>query len=252
LVPEATVGRMAKELDIEGVEQLFRMDHETFSRESLEISSQVLERLGGYSGLIDRFPFDRGDTNKALILLCLRIADVVGRTDATTAQSLRSAAIQIGAGATYAGSKRPQGQLEELVLSVRRIVERLPEDLKIEAGTSGQSLEERMSPARRFLKYESSSFSRTLKEPATCGLHKRIALSATPFSAGRRETASLLKCDTPQPLMMFGTPCWMTVTKYFISPGTATSIHCCLKTRPAKSPFHRSTPYPRSSPTTHP
>jgi hypothetical protein len=108
LVPEATVGRMAKELDVEDIDELFRLDHERFSRESIEISAQVLDRVGGYAGLLDRFPFDRGDTNKALVLLCLRIADAVAETDAATAESLRSAAIKIGAAATYAGSKRPR------------------------------------------------------------------------------------------------------------------------------------------------
>jgi NTP pyrophosphatase (non-canonical NTP hydrolase) len=142
LVPEATVGRMAKELDIEGLEQLFRLDHDTFSRESIEISSLVLDRVGGYAGLIDRFPFDRGDTNKALMLLCIRIADVIGESDSGTAESLRSAAIKIGAAATFAGSRRPQGQLGRLVDSVRKTIEELPEDVKVATGTSGQSLEE--------------------------------------------------------------------------------------------------------------
>ena len=142
LVPEATVGRMAKELEIEGLEQLFRLDHDTFSRESIEISSLVLDRLGGYAGLIDRFPFDRGDTNKALMLLCIRIADVIGESDSETAENLRSAAVKIGAAATFAGSKRPQGQLGRLVASVRKTIEELPEEVKVAAGTIGQSLEE--------------------------------------------------------------------------------------------------------------
>lgn len=140
LVPEATVGRMAKELEIDGLERLFRLDHDVFSRESLDISSFVLERVGGYAGLIERFPFDRGDTNKALVLLCVRIADAVAETDASTAESLRSAAIKIGASATYAGSKRPPGQLERLIESVRAIIRDLPEGVKLAAGTAGQSL----------------------------------------------------------------------------------------------------------------
>jgi NTP pyrophosphatase (non-canonical NTP hydrolase) len=155
LVPESTVGRMAKELDIDGMEQLFQLDHETFSRESLEISSSVLDRLGGYAGLIERFPFDRGDTNKALVLLCMRIADAIDDTDLSTAESLRSAAIKIGAASTYPGSKRSQGQLEKLVASVRETLEEVPEEIKLAAGSTGHSLEEsvgRMAiPKRRVL-----------------------------------------------------------------------------------------------------
>ncbi len=87
LVPEATVGRMAKELDLADMEDLFSLDHDHFCRQSIEISSNVLDRVGGYAGLIERSPFDRGDTNKALVLLCLRIADAVGETDSATADS---------------------------------------------------------------------------------------------------------------------------------------------------------------------
>jgi hypothetical protein len=142
LVPEATVGRMAKELEIHSADALFRLDHERFSRESIEISTQVLDRVGGYSGLVERFPFDRGDANKALVLLCLRMADAIADTHAATADSLRSAAIKIGAAATFPGSKRPQGQLEKLVNSVRKTIEEIPEEVRHAAGLSGQNLEE--------------------------------------------------------------------------------------------------------------
>lgn len=142
LVPESTVGRMAKELDIQGVESLFQLEHESFNRDSLEIAAHALDRVGGYSGLVDQFPFDRGDTNKALVLLCLRMADAIGDTDASTAESLRGAAIKIGSAATFPGSKRPQGQLETLVQSVRKIIDDIPADVKLAAGAAGQNLEE--------------------------------------------------------------------------------------------------------------
>jgi NTP pyrophosphatase (non-canonical NTP hydrolase) len=141
-VPAATVGRMAKELDLEGSDQLFQLDHDTFSRESMDISSKVLDHVGGYTGLIERFPFDRGDTNKALVLLCIRIADVIGESDNATAESLRGAALKIGASSTYPGSKRPHGQIDKLIASVRKTIEDLPEEIRIAAGTVGQSLEQ--------------------------------------------------------------------------------------------------------------
>lgn len=154
-VPEATVGRMAKELDLGGAEELFGLDHERFSRESIEVSSRVLDRFGGHTGLIERFPFDRGDTNKALVLLCLRIADVIYKTDESTAESLRSAAVKIAAGSTYAGSRHLQDQLRELVASVKKTIDELPDAVTIAAGTSGQTLEEKVVrmaiPKRRVL-----------------------------------------------------------------------------------------------------
>jgi NTP pyrophosphatase (non-canonical NTP hydrolase) len=142
LVPESTVGRMAKELEISDVEQLFHMEHDAFSQQSREISSLVLEKLGGYTGLVEQFPFDRGDTNKALVLLCLRVADATQAINSDISDSLRSAAIKIGAAATYPGSKRPRMQIEPLVNSVREIMRRLPPEVQSAAGTDGKSLEE--------------------------------------------------------------------------------------------------------------
>jgi NTP pyrophosphatase (non-canonical NTP hydrolase) len=103
-VPSATVGRMAKELDIGDGEDLFFVDPESFSAEGKIHALQALERAGGYSGLVSRFPFDRGDANKALIQLCLRLANAVGEHNPNTAETLRSAAVQIGSRTTEAGS----------------------------------------------------------------------------------------------------------------------------------------------------
>src|SRR5258708_23227606 len=99
---------MAKELDLAGMKELFELDHDTFSRESSEISTKGLDRLGGYAGLIERFPFDRGDTNKALILLCMRIADEIDQSDRATADGLRGTTLKIGGHSTSAGSMRSQ------------------------------------------------------------------------------------------------------------------------------------------------
>jgi len=147
LVPESTVGRMAKELDVSDIEHLFSMQHDEFSQQSRGISALVLEKLGGYSGVIEQFPFDRGDTNKALVLLCLRVADVVQATDSLIADSLRATAIKIGAAATYPGSKRPQTQIESLVKSVRETMGRLTPELQSATGTDGKSLEETVARA---------------------------------------------------------------------------------------------------------
>jgi NTP pyrophosphatase (non-canonical NTP hydrolase) len=105
-VPDATVGRMAKELDIGGKEDLFIADPESFSNDGRAIALQALDRAGGYSGLVSQFPFDRGDANKALVLLCLRLADAIQQVKPQVAEQLRSAAIQVGSDATYPGSPK--------------------------------------------------------------------------------------------------------------------------------------------------
>jgi NTP pyrophosphatase (non-canonical NTP hydrolase) len=65
-VPDATVGRMAKELEIAGEKGLFFNDPTSFSDEGRKVALQALDRAGGYSGLATAFPFDRGDANRAL------------------------------------------------------------------------------------------------------------------------------------------------------------------------------------------
>ncbi|MGA8023477.1 MAG: CHAT domain-containing protein, partial [Candidatus Acidiferrales bacterium] len=147
LVPESTVGRMAKELDVSGTEKLFQLEYDAFSQESKEISSRVLKKLGGYTGLVEQFPFDRGDANKALVLLCLRVADAAQATNSMVADGLRSTAIRIGTSATYPGSKRPQAQVESLVNSVREMVNGLPPEIQSVVGTNGKSLEETVARA---------------------------------------------------------------------------------------------------------
>lgn len=146
-VPESTVGRMAKELDVSGTERLFHLEYDAFRQESKEISNRVLNKLGGYAGLVEQFPFDRGDTNKALVLLCLRAADAAQATNSVVADALRSAAIKIGSSSTYAGSRRPQAQIETLVNSVREMVKRLPPEIQSQVGTDGKSLEETVARA---------------------------------------------------------------------------------------------------------
>jgi NTP pyrophosphatase (non-canonical NTP hydrolase) len=147
LVPESTVGRMAKELDVSGADKLFHVEYDVFTQESREISSRVLKKLGGYTGLVEQFPFDRGDTNKALVLLCLRVADAAHATNSVIADGLRSTAIKIGASATYPGSRRPQAQVETLVNSVREMVKSLPPEIQSAVGASGKSLEEAVARA---------------------------------------------------------------------------------------------------------
>ena len=103
-VPAATVGRMAKELEIGPSEDLFFVDPEVFSEEGKGVAHRALDRAGGYSGLVSRFPFDRGDANKALVLLCLRLANALREIKPEIAETLRSAAIRIGTNANYPGS----------------------------------------------------------------------------------------------------------------------------------------------------
>jgi NTP pyrophosphatase (non-canonical NTP hydrolase) len=120
-VPEATVGRMTKELDIAQSEELFVTEPEAFADEARNIAHTVLEDVGGYVGLADQFPFDRGDANKGLMMLCLKLADAVHEQKPKFADALRAEALKIGSSATYAGSRQKSLTVEPILELVRQI-----------------------------------------------------------------------------------------------------------------------------------
>jgi hypothetical protein len=117
-IPEATVGRMAKELNIRSDERPFIDDAEGFAREGEQIAHDVLELLGGYNGLTAHLPLDRGDTNRALVLLCNGIAEAVELTNGQLAASLRAEAYKIGVNARSAGTARQPLNVEGLLQKI--------------------------------------------------------------------------------------------------------------------------------------
>ncbi len=104
-IPQATVGRMAKELAIVSGESPFLDDPEIFAKEGQEIAHRVLETVGGYEGLASSgLPFDRGDTNHALVMLCLKVAEAVEGDRAPFADRLRAEALKLGTEQALAGT----------------------------------------------------------------------------------------------------------------------------------------------------
>ena len=117
-VPSATVGRMAKELDIRALERPFIDDLTAFSNEGQKVSHKVLEASGGPEGLSAKLPFDRGETNRALASLCLQISEVVEEENAQTADTLRAAALKISMTAQQPGSPRMPIDLDEVLKGI--------------------------------------------------------------------------------------------------------------------------------------
>jgi len=115
-VPKATVGRMAKELDIHVNEDLFQTNFVSSQNKGISIASTVFEKVGGYRKLVDNLPFDRGDVNRALIVLCMKLASYVDSTQLELASKFRSAAIQLGTMNSEAGS--PLNKLNKLDIDV--------------------------------------------------------------------------------------------------------------------------------------
>jgi hypothetical protein len=129
---------MAKELDVENMDDLFASDYEKDREESVNISAKVLDRVGGYVGLSAAYPFDRGEANRTLVLFCLELADRIGDED--VAPRLRSAALKAGAATTTAGSPKRPGVLDEILRPIQKLVDENKSKVAVALGLDNASL----------------------------------------------------------------------------------------------------------------
>ena len=118
-IPAATIGRMAKELTIRAGERLFVTDAAEFGSAGEKAAQRALEEMGGYPGLISKLPFDRGDTNQALVSLCLKIAAAVETTSPDLAASLRAQALKLHDEERAAGTRREPLEIGALLDQLR-------------------------------------------------------------------------------------------------------------------------------------
>ncbi|MEX5218412.1 MAG: CHAT domain-containing protein [Nitrospira sp.] len=123
-IPEATVGRLAKELDIGATDDLFRMDPASFEKAGKEIADTLLLNVGGYKGLLERYPFDRGAINNAVIELCLRLAEQFEDGD-PIAKSLRAAAITASSSALQPGSRGRSSSIQPVISTLKEALAKL-------------------------------------------------------------------------------------------------------------------------------
>jgi nucleoside phosphorylase/NTP pyrophosphatase (non-canonical NTP hydrolase) len=116
-VPESTVNRMAKELDLAPVEELFSLDAAEADKRGRQTGSSLLQELGGLAAIAHQLPLDRGETNRAMVVLCLRLSDEVRARNARLAADLHEAAIRIATDAQMAGS-RTHGDASAAVIEI--------------------------------------------------------------------------------------------------------------------------------------
>jgi NTP pyrophosphatase (non-canonical NTP hydrolase) len=136
-IPAATVGRMAKELEISTDETLFIDDFREFSAGGQLAAQAALESVGGYPGLMEKLPFDRGDANHGLVQLCFRIAAMVEGTTPDLAATLRAEALKLGEAAKEAGTPREALPIAKLLGDLRDIWKTLDEENKAQIKESG-------------------------------------------------------------------------------------------------------------------
>ncbi len=136
-VPPATIGRMAKELIIGANETVFIENVEDFAREGERASHAALENVGGYEGIIQTLPFDRGDANHGLVQLCLKMAEAVQGATPDLAASLRAEALKIGDSTRAAGTPRNNLPVEDLLNNLRGIWQSLDDISRRELRETG-------------------------------------------------------------------------------------------------------------------
>jgi NTP pyrophosphatase (non-canonical NTP hydrolase) len=135
-IPSATIGRMAKEIDIGSEEHPFMTSVQGFSDEGRVVARQVLELQGGYSGLSTQLPLDRGNANHSLVLLCNGIADAVEQASPELANSLRAEAFKIGTSARSAGTPRVSQNLDDLQKNLSEAWAKLTSEQKLDIKAS--------------------------------------------------------------------------------------------------------------------
>jgi hypothetical protein len=113
-VQEATVGRLAKELGLQTVGELFNPEPGSFATEGKLIAASALDWAGGYQGLAVQLPFDRGDANRALMVLCLKLGDIYRERNPALADRLYSAALKVGTSEAAPGTRASKADFGEL------------------------------------------------------------------------------------------------------------------------------------------
>jgi NTP pyrophosphatase (non-canonical NTP hydrolase) len=139
-VPESTVGRMAKELEIGPIENLFNPEPSQFDLKGKEIAGIALEEAGGYRGLADSFPFDRGDANHALVMLCLKLGDALRDRNSELSERFHSAAIRLGSIATAPGARATPIDVTDLLASIKTAWRELDKEAKRSLETRNSEL----------------------------------------------------------------------------------------------------------------
>jgi NTP pyrophosphatase (non-canonical NTP hydrolase) len=123
-LPLATIGRMAKELDLDDADRVFEAGHLDIADRAARVAERAVAELGGYRTLLSldsRFPFDRGDANRTLVDLCLRASEAMGEADKESAESLRSAAIKIAGFESAPGTVSHDALVSEALATLREV-----------------------------------------------------------------------------------------------------------------------------------
>lgn len=151
VIPEATVGRMAKELDLFPHDDIFSLDMRTNETLGIEVSNRIIDNFGGLIEYAKKFPFDRGDTNRALVSICLKLSSHLTERKPSLAKQMNEIALKISKNSKRAGVKAEENGLEEIIQTLTNV---LPEvdvtSFKDENSLSKMMIKELQAKACRF------------------------------------------------------------------------------------------------------
>jgi len=120
-IPDSTVGRMAKELDLQVFSNVFLSHPDIYQGRGQIVASNILDHLGGYAGLLNDFPIDRGEANDALVVLCLKLSEAMSRDSADISKALQSVALKAASSTSKAGSRRRSEEVEKAVAELTKL-----------------------------------------------------------------------------------------------------------------------------------
>lgn len=119
-IPDATVGRLAKELPLLDEDPLFN-GAVVRSREAREISERVLQSFGGFEELVRQIPMDRGDANRTFVEMVLNLAERLPDHRDVQA-SLHRIALRLIRETTEAGGRRHSPHALETIEEINQLL----------------------------------------------------------------------------------------------------------------------------------
>ena len=139
-VPDATIGRMAKEMEIDVSTSI--ADINLFAAEGERIAAEVFDRIGQDIQIGKHLPYDRGELNAAMTQLCYRLANAIQDKDADTADKLRSQAGALTTIRKKRGTAERTGEPFELLNLLRNAWSLVDGEMQTEIREEGGSVAE--------------------------------------------------------------------------------------------------------------
>jgi len=120
VIPEATIGRMAKELDVIQDDPLFSLLPQELTARAIQVCTNILRGSGDGAEILNRLPFDRGDVNRAMIVLCAKVADEIRAKHPAMAKELVEIAVRLGSNPMRPGTRTDLTGIDNAIVLLKK------------------------------------------------------------------------------------------------------------------------------------